>query len=187
MPDPRVRVQIFVAVVAIGAALLGGAWYGSRPPELPPVTVTGSTAAADAPAVITVHVAGAVADPGLVAVPAGSRVADAVAAAGGALPSADLGALNLAGPVRDSDRIEVPAIGDPATPAAEDGAASGVDLNRATVAELETLPGVGPVLAERIVAHRDAHGPFTTVEDLLDVPGIGEAKLAALRDEVSAP
>jgi competence protein ComEA len=182
---------VFVAVAVVAAALLGGAWYGSRPPRLPPaaevVSATAPVAGGGTLGIITVHIAGAVVNPGLVAIPDGSRIADAVAAAGGALPSADLGALNLAAPVRESDRVEVPVVG-AAGSAGDDGSGDGgVDLNRASAAELEALPGVGPVLAARIVAHRDANGPFTTVEDLLDVPGIGEAKLAALRDGVAAP
>jgi competence protein ComEA len=140
---------------------------------------------------LVVHVAGPVADPGLVVLPEESRVADAVAAAGGALPSADLSLLNLAAPVVDGQQVIVPRTGGPAPspaaagPAGPDGAK--IDLNQAGVAELEELPGVGPVLAERIVAHREANGPFGSLEDLLDVPGIGEGRLATLRDAAVVP
>ncbi|NIS29050.1 MAG: ComEA family DNA-binding protein [Actinobacteria bacterium] len=156
------------------------------PPTLPSSPVFESMPAA---AGITLHVSGAVAAPGLVTVGEGARVADAVAAAGGSLPGADLGGINLAALVRDGDHIVVPVAassGDGATLAAvrEDGR---VSLNTATVTELQGLPGVGPVLAQRIADHRDAHGPFRTVEDLLDVTGIGEAKLATLRDSVVLP
>jgi competence protein ComEA len=188
VPDPRSRVQVFVAVVVVGGAVLAGVWYGSRPAQppwlQPPGDVVGG---ATAPSLITVHVAGAVAEPGLVSIPAGSRIADAVAAAGGAVPGANLGALNLAAPVEDADRVEVPLAGATGATGATGGSDSGIDLNRADATQLETLPGVGPVLAARIVEYRDAHGPFASVEDLLDVPGIGEAKLAALRDAVAAP
>ena len=134
---------------------------------------------------LTIHVSGAVAGPGLVSLPSGSRVADAVVAAGGALPGADLGSLNLAAPLVDGQQLVVPypALTD-GTPVASDGR---VRINTADATALEGLPGVGPVLAQRIVAHRDAHGPFVTVEDLLEVPGIGESKLAALRDSVIVP
>jgi len=136
---------------------------------------------------ISVHVSGWVIRPGVVEVPEGAIVADAITAAGGARPGAGLEAINLAGPVMAGDQVVVP--GPEGAPggspvAANDGLLS---LNRADATQLQDLPGVGPVLAERIVAHRDANGPFQTVEDLLDVPGIGEAKLAAIRDLVTVP
>ncbi len=140
--------------------------------------------ATEVTATITVHVAGAVVDPGLVVVAVDARVADAVAAAGGALPAARLSGLNLAGPLRDGEQVVVPG-GDGAggpPPPIRDGR---VRINVAGAGDLEALPGVGPVLAERIASFRDANGPFETVEDLLDVPGIGEGKLAAMRDAVS--
>lgn len=149
-----------------------------------------------APAGLTVHVSGEVLSPGLVSLAPGTRVADALAAAGGTLASADLGRLNLAAPVADGEHVLVPSILAPGAPAAPDaplpasaGAQPGdlVHLNTATVAELETLPGVGPVLAGRIVDHRERDGPFTVVEDLLDVSGIGEARLESLRDLVAIP
>ncbi|MDP8957691.1 MAG: helix-hairpin-helix domain-containing protein, partial [Actinomycetota bacterium] len=115
-----------------------------------------------------------------------------VMAAGGALGVADLGDLNLAASVSDGQQVVVPVRG---STQVEEGVGQGetkgedgpIQLNEASAAELETLPGVGPVLAERIVAQREEHGPFASVEDLLDVPGIGEAKLAALRDLVVLP
>jgi competence protein ComEA len=133
-----------------------------------------------------VHVSGAVQRPGLVTVPRGSRVADVISAAGGALRWADLSSLNLAAAVRDAEHLHVPAF-DASAESAGPPAEAGVDLNAADAAALESLPGVGPVLAARIVAFREDHGPFATVEDLLEVPGIGEAKLAQIRDEVSSP
>jgi competence protein ComEA len=133
---------------------------------------------------ITVHVAGAVRSPGLVTLRAGDRVAHAVAAAGGALAVADLSVLNLAATVGDGDQVTVPVKGEQPTASASSGARDDglVDVNHASVADLEFLPGVGPVLAQRIFDYRKEHGPFATVEDLLDVPGIGEGKLASLRD-----
>lgn len=138
---------------------------------------------------LVVHVSGWVAAPGLVTVPDGSRVADTVAAAGGARPGASLESMNLAEAVRDGQHVVVPgppdtAGGAPAGAVADDGR---VRINEADAAELQELPGVGPVLAERIVEHRERSGPFETVEDLLDVPGIGEGKLASLRDAVIVP
>ncbi|WP_338404034.1 helix-hairpin-helix domain-containing protein [Cellulosimicrobium arenosum] len=149
----------------------------------------------DAPdaAGVVVHVVGQVASPGLVAVPEGARVADAIDAAGGAGPEADLAALNLARPVSDGEQIVVPRPGEtvvaaPATGGGSDGAPPGadpvVDLNTADAAALEALPGVGPVLAGRIVQWRTDNGPFTAVEELGEVSGIGPAVLADVRDRV---
>lgn len=135
--------------------------------------------------VVTVHVSGAVVVPGLVEVSLDARVADVVAAAGGALPGAQLSALNLAAPVADGQQLVVPLESVGATGAAT--AEGKVRVNTAASADLERLPGVGPVLAERIRQHRDTYGPFGSIEDLLDVPGIGEGKLAALRDSVQIP
>ena len=138
---------------------------------------------------ISVHVSGWVVSPGVVVVREGAIVADAIAAAGGARPGAALDAINLAGPVAGGDQVQVPGPGSEAPPPGSGVAASSgpISLNRADATALQELPGVGPVLAERIVAHRDANGPFEAVEDLLDVPGIGETKLAAIRDLVSVP
>ncbi len=139
-----------------------------------------------------VHVAGAVREPGLVVVGGGARVIDAIEAAGGVTDQADVNRINLAALVIDGQRLFVPTIDDPAVPAVVSGgggaAGSGnapVDLNAATPEQLEALPGVGPATAAAIVSHRDNNGPFESVVDLLDVPGIGDAKLAALRDLVS--
>lgn len=133
---------------------------------------------------LTIHVGGWVAKPGLVEVAGGSRVADAIAAAGGTLPGADLSALNLASVLIDGEQIVVsPPSG--ASTASEQADHGPIRLNSATAAELDELPGVGPVIAQRIVDFREANGPFGAVEDLLDVPGIGEAKLASLADLVA--
>ena len=137
-----------------------------------------------------IAVAGAVVHPGVVRLPAGSRVVDALTAAGGADADADLTRLNLARVLVDAEQVLVPRQGDPVAPAAgagvpAPGAAgdSRVDLNTADAATLETLPGIGPVLAERIAAYRQEH-PFSSVDELLDVVGIGPALLDQLRDQV---
>lgn len=140
-----------------------------------------------------VHVAGRVARPGIVRLTAGSRVVDALEAAGGPLGDADLSAINLARPVVDGEQVYVPAPGEavPAVsgPGGGDGPAGGVDgpidLNAADTAALDTLPGVGPVLAERIVAWRAEHGRFTSVDELGEVSGIGEKLLGQIRDRVT--
>lgn len=141
---------------------------------------------------VTVHVVGAVAQPGLVVVPLGSRVADALAGAGGATPDAELGALNLARTVTDGEQIIVPRIGDAPPVGTEGTTGSGawradgkLDLNTATAAEFEELPGVGPVLAGRIVDWREQHGPFVEVGQLREVSGIGEKTFQSLSELVA--
>jgi len=180
------RAWIGVGILMVGAAG-AGMWFGLDRPEPMPVTPIVERAQVGAEP-ITVHVAGAVQVPGLVEVASDGRVADAVAAAGGATRSADLTGLNLAAPVRDGEQIVVPTLDDRTGVAGGSAVDDGkVRVNLATPAGLEDLPGVGPVLAARIHAFREEHGPFASVEDLLDVPGIGEAKLAALRDAVLLP
>lgn len=157
---------------------------------------TGDTVGGD----VTVHVAGAVARPGVYTLAHGSLVNDAVMRAGGPTRRADLDAVNLAAELVDGAQVFVPEPGEsiPAVPlaSAAPGAAPGapappgmptapVDLNAATVEQLDTLPGVGPATASAIVLHREQNGPFATVDDLEAVPGIGPAKLEAVRDLVS--
>lgn len=150
---------------------------------------------------LVVHVAGAVARPGLYELAGNARVADAVSAAGGLRPDADLTQVNLAAPVADGVRVWIPAAGEAppgeapvvepsggarrsGQPGPAGGGAGPVDLNRATAADLDALAGIGPATAAAIVRFRDEHGRFTTVEDLLAVPGIGPAKLENLRSHV---
>jgi competence protein ComEA len=150
---------------------------------------TPDTSAAAAQDRVAVHVAGHVRHPGLVRLPAGSRVEDAIRAAGGAAPGADLDAINLARKLTDGEQVLVPGPGDPAPPPAAGATAPGIptaplDLNTATVEQLDTLPGVGEVTAGRIVAYRTAH-PFTAVDELLEVPGIGQRRFEQLKDLVT--
>ena len=170
------------------------------------VTRTAGTPAPSTAAVLVVDVAGQVGKPGLVRLPAGSRVADALARAGGAGPAADLGVVNLARPLVDGERLYVPRPGEaPPTVlgpvvgggAGSAGAASGsgpvsssspgapVDLNSADLAALDALPGVGPVLAQRILDWRSQHGRFSTVDELGEVSGIGDKLLGTLRPLVA--
>ena len=141
---------------------------------------------------VIVHVAGAVAEPGLIEADAGWRVADAVAAAGGSSAAADLDRVNLAAPLRDGERIYIPQRGEPVPAVAGAGSAASasapavgpVDLNTADRSALESLPGIGPATADAIMAHRDDHGLFGTVDALVAVRGIGPATLEAIRDHV---
>lgn len=157
------------------------------------------TAVDDAP--VVVHVVGAVVHPGVYELQAGSRVVDAVEAAGGALGNAALGSLNLARILSDGEQVyvftadEVAAGTAPSAPGApgppgsagQAGPASAglIDLNTATVEELDSLPGIGPATAQKIVDDREANGPFATPEDLMRVSGIGAAKFEALKDLVT--
>lgn len=182
-----------LAAAVAAAAGLAGVWWGrgvSLPPAGGPPTVSTVTASPSSLVQVVVHVAGWVADPGIVTLHPGARVGDAVAAAGGVRPGARLQALNLARTVDDGDQVVVPGPGEPENgeSAVVEGGDDGlIHLNTATAAELERLPGVGPVLAERIVEQRDADGPFEQVEDLLEVAGIGEAKLGSIRELIAVP
>lgn len=175
---------LFIGVVVLLAVSLGvGAGLMSRPSlDLQPPT-SGATSPSEVE-MMEVHVAGWVVDPGVVLVQTGAIVADAVDAAGGMRPGAVIGSINLAAEVLPGEQVVVPG---PEEDGGSPGEARGgglISLNRAAAPELEELPGVGPVLAGRIVAHRTEHGRFETVDDLLEVPGIGEAKLASIRDLV---
>jgi competence protein ComEA len=190
---------LWAAAVLAALAVVGWTWL-DRPavdqvPAAAAATVatpagagpapTGSAAAAATTGPVVVSVVGQVAAPGLVTLPAGSRVADAIAAAGGLLPGADPASVNGAALLGDGEQVAVgvPGAGPPAGGAGPAGdAPSGglLDLNTATAAELDALPGIGPVLAQRIVDHRTASGPFTSVDQLDDVSGIGPAIFAEL-------
>ncbi len=180
-----------IAVVVLATAVVLGAAFGWTRRDQPIAPAGASPPVVTAPIeTIQVHVSGWVAAPGVVSLPADALAADAIAAAGGLRPGASVDAVNLAAPVAAGTQLVIPGPDDAGVGVGgAPGATSGglVAVNRATAAELETLPGVGPVLASRIVAYRDENGPFSTVEDLLSVPGIGEAKLAALRDLITVP
>ncbi len=165
-----------------------------------PAAATSTTPEPVAPPIdLIVHVIGEVTRPGLVMLAPGSRIVDAVSAAGGVTEAADPERLNLAAPIADGDQVRVPARGEEvagplvvsARSLAGDGSAASppstgpIDLNAATAEQLEALPGVGPATSAAIVGWRAEHGGFLTVEDLTSVPGIGPAKLAALRDLVT--
>ncbi len=200
-PPARRRLGVGAVTVVVIAALavtvaIGIVRTSSVPVES--VTITQTPAAPDATVPATevyVHVFGAVASPGLYRLADGSRVVDAVAAAGGLIEGADEGAINLARPLADGEQLRVPLVGETppapvAAPGAGPGAPSGadggkVDLNTADLAALDTLPRIGPALAQRIIDWRDENGRFTSVDDLLAVPGIGDKMLASLRDLVT--
>lgn len=184
------RIDTGVLVAAIAVLVVGGLLvWGRRPAAAiaPPATAPPSVAASPAGAQLFVHVAGAVRRPGLYSLAPGTRVADAIAAAGGAGARADLGSLNLAAPLTDGMKVDVLARGAAASPTAAPapGAPAPVSLNSAGSAELETIPGVGPVTAAAILAYRDEAGPFTSIEQLMEVSGIGPATLESIRPYVT--
>ena len=179
-----VAVLIAVAVIVAGAIAL----FGHRPgaetvPPLPSAKAAGDVPAAAGKAPLVVSVVGRVHRPGLVTIPPGARVADTLTAAGGAQPGTDLTGVNLVRRLTDGEQV---AVGVPVPAAAGTAAPAGkLDLNTATAEQLDTLPGVGEVMAKRIVDWRSGHGGFTTVEQLRDVEGIGESKYRKLRELVS--
>ncbi len=197
-------VRAIAAVVAVAMVLAGWWWWQGRPREVtraPAAVVSGQpvaekVTASPSPAVreVVVHVVGEVVRPGLVRLPAGSRVADAVGAAGGLRPGGHLGGANLARVLVDGEQLVIGAGALPGrtttdpdtvpgrtTTGPGTGAANApLDLNAATTAQLEELPGIGPVLAGRIVAWREEHGAFTAVTELQEVSGVGDKVFAAI-------
>jgi competence protein ComEA len=138
---------------------------------------------------LVAYVTGAVLAPDVYQLPPGARIKDLVVAAGGLLPEADAEAVNLAAPLSDAQHVHIPARGEspPASGGAEAGDDAGmIDLNSATAEQLDGLPGVGPTLASRIVAYRDANGPFGSAEDLAQVDGVGPALIAKIAPLVTA-
>ena len=190
---------ILVAVVAVVAIVL---WSrGSAPSIAPPATVpeefaspapANGVAPSPASSSLLVHVAGAVRRPGLYEMPPDARVADAVTAAHGPSPAADLDSLNLAEPLVDGIKVEVPRKGQepvtstlPGLPSPAPSAGSMVNLNTADQMALETIPEVGPVTAAAILEYREQVGSFTSIEELLEVSGVGPATLEAMRPFVT--
>lgn len=192
------------AGVAVALCVAGGLWWSGTfasagtasvaGPVAPAAAGLSSESSSGAPpallATVTVHVVGEVRRPGVYRLPGGSRAADAVAAAGGLLGPADQAAVNLARVVADGEQIAVPREGEGGVVGAAVGTAGAarpgkIDLNTASEAQLDTLPGVGPATAAKIVSDRTENGPFRTVDDLLRVPGIGPSKFDSLKDLVT--
>jgi competence protein ComEA len=203
--QPRTLKAVMLLAGAACAVAVWRFWPAAPVPEIAfdaeAAEQSGSAAgsvetSAPAEADVVVHVAGAVVQPGVYSLAPGSRVVDAIAAAGGGLGNAALDALNLARILSDGEQVYVltadQVASGAAVPSAGAGAAGGgssagglVNLNTASAEELDALPGVGPSTAEKIVADREANGPFATPEDLMRVSGIGAAKYESLKDLVT--
>ena len=191
MPELTPRQLLLCGLALLGLAVFAVVYAGrgdgvaASPRPAPSLEVA---AAEEGGSGLVVHVAGAVRRPGVYRLRAGARVADAVERAGGARRRADLGAVNLAAELQDGRQVLVPlrAKGGVAAANAAGATAPGVplDLNTATVEQLDELDGIGPATAQQIVAYREEHGGFGSVEELDQVPGIGETRLAALREKV---
>ena len=176
-----------LALIAAAVAL------ATRDDDAAPIRIVAPEAeqTAEQAAKIKVQVSGEVASPGVYSMSPDDRVIDAVSAAGGITPNADISGINLSRRVQDEGHYQVPAIGEatpafPVTVANPAGKSDAlIDLNTASAGELETLPGIGPVTADRIIAHREANGPFVTIDDLQNVPDIGPKIVEAIRQLVT--
>lgn len=173
-------------VLLLGRLALGA---GTTTPAAPlPPPPAGEVSGSGAPSSrVVVDVVGAVRRPGLYRLPQRARIADAVTRAGGSTAKADLAQVNLAAPLADGEQIVVPRRGDSTPSSASTAAGSSsapIQLSTATLAELDSLPGVGPVTAQKILAYRQEHGAFHSVDELDAVPGIGPKRLDQLRDLV---
>lgn len=197
---PRREAMALVALALLALCGAGYAYVRARPlPPLPAAVVAEPSPSGPAAEVVTVHVVGAVRRPGVYELVKGARVRDAVSEAGGLASTADPAAINLARPVSDGEQIWVPARGGASAAGGSggggsDGARGGgrpadsggkVNINLASEGEFESLPGIGPVLAERIVQYRTDNGPFASVRDLMKVPGIGQKKFASLEPHLT--
>ncbi len=196
MDDSLARYRPYVAMVALFIGTLAGTIFLLRRPEAPPTLtlITPTPRPTATMVLIVVDVRGAVHNPGVYTLPAGSRVQDALTRAGEVTSDADTRSLNLARRLNDGEQLYVPRYGEatplpPPTPAR--GAptptrlASKININTASVAELDTLPGIGPALAQRIIDYRTQHGDFKTIEDLKKVRGIGEALFNQIKDLIT--
>ena len=183
---------IFLGIL-LGLLLAGGIWLTARPPQGESVELR----PAPTPKPVRVHIAGAVVRPGVYELPEDSRVLDAVEAAGGFVAEADKSALNLAAIVEDAARLDIPYVagyepeessgfvvvteGTPSPLAGEEL----VNINTASLEELDGLPGIGPTTAQKIIDYRNENGPFTRIEDIVNVSGIGPATYEELKDLIT--
>lgn len=201
LPFELSRKRLLVAAACLLVLVYAGSKLLARPPSgaalAPPAAPPAETATAPKTEVV-IDVVGAVRRPGLYRLAEGGRIADALARAGGATRKADLSLVNLAAPLADGQQVIVPrrgsagaggaaapAAGTAARPGAPGLATGPVHLNTATLEQLDSLPGVGPVTAQKILDYRTEHGPFTSIDELDAVPGIGPSRMDQLKDLVA--
>jgi competence protein ComEA len=182
--DPAKRTKLIIAAsVGVGIVAIVGALLSSGAGATVETTTQAGPAIVSEPTdqTVFVHVAGEVVKPGVYELPYSSRVFDAVAAAGGLSDNANTASVNLARIVEDGEQIVVTDTAG-AVPA---GTIATININRATAAEFDSLPRIGPTIAERIIAFRDENGPFGSIDELGNVPGIGDTTLAGIRDQLT--
>ena len=176
-------------LLVAGIAFLVARWPAPGGVEILPPAPTATVLPSPTASPVRVYVSGAVIAPGVYTLPPGSIAQDALDLAGGPAEGADLSAINLALPLSSGQQVNVPQIGDETvqknTPTAAPTMSGPVNVNTASAAELETLPGIGPIFAERIIQYRQEHGPFRTVDALLLVHGIGPATLERIRELIA--
>jgi len=186
------RYGTYISLLLLSSIIVGGALFYLRWPRPSPIEIIEPTQAST-PAEIGVYVVGAVMTPGVYFLPQGSRVEDALESAGGPTEEADLARVNLAKRVYDEEQIYVPQVGEENPPLPPPSGSSGgqaggkININTATAAELESLPGIGEVLSQRIVDYREANGPFSAIEDIKNVQGIGEVTFEEIKELIFVP
>jgi competence protein ComEA len=182
----RYRAPI-VGALSLLLVVAGGVIYLRRPISQPIEIVEPSPSAVPSPVQLAVYVTGAVLNPGVYYLPEESRVQDALDAAGGPTSEADLDLVNLAQRIHDEDQIHFPEVGEEVIPSRSTGIleAGLVNINTAGAAELEELPGIGPALAQCIIDYRETHGPFATIEEIMDVQGIGQGVFADIEELIT--
>jgi competence protein ComEA len=196
MDDSFARYRPYLAMTLLFIIVLAGTIFLLRRPEQPVIAITTATPRATAtPVSIVVEVRGAIAKPGVYTLPAGSRAQDVIALAGDLTSNAETRALNLARKVNDGEQLYIPAIGEATpttvpvasktTPSASKAPTGKININTATIAELDTLPGIGPAIAQRIIEYRAQNGAFQKIEDLKKVRGIGDALFDQIKDLVT--
>lgn len=194
MSKRRIAQVVFLSLIGIIVSVVVYFMLKRPEPASPPLVIPlqprpTAEPATPTPATINVYVTGAVNQPDVYALPLNSIVKDAIAAAGGATPDADLDRINLATRLADQMQVYVPRQGEAAPPpssgTAPSAAAEKININQASVEELDKLPGIGPSLAKEIVDHRTKNGSFTKIEDINDVKGIGDVLYAKIKDQIT--
>jgi competence protein ComEA len=182
----RFRLPI-VGVLCCLLLSAGAVIYVRRPVNQPIEIIEPSPSPVPTAAQVAVYVTGAVQNPGVYYLPGESRVEDALEAAGGPTADADLDRVNLAQRVHDEDQIYFPEMGEDGVPASSTGGSTEglIDINTASADELEQLPGIGPALAQSIIDHRESRGPFSSIEEIMDVQGIGQGVFEDVRELIT--